>query len=99
MFQAALRNSKRLGEISLRPWLPYPAHPHVVKPSANLAFHRLLRQAKSSIIGSGSTSLSASIKTMRTFRNRMFNRRHLFAHKGGTVDQEYLDKTNDATVR
>lgn len=35
----------------------------------------------------------------RDFVNTMFNRRHLFAHSGGKVDQEYLDKTGDATVR
>jgi uncharacterized C2H2 Zn-finger protein len=35
----------------------------------------------------------------RAFVNTMFNRRHLFAHTGGRVDQEYLDKTGDATVR
>ena len=29
----------------------------------------------------------------------MFNRRHLFTHCGGKVDQQYLDKTADATVR
>jgi hypothetical protein len=35
----------------------------------------------------------------RDFVNTMFNRRHLFAHNGGKVDQEYLDKTGDTTVR
>jgi hypothetical protein len=33
------------------------------------------------------------------FVNRMFNRRHLFTHNAGRVDQEYLDKAGDATVR
>jgi Zn finger protein HypA/HybF involved in hydrogenase expression len=35
----------------------------------------------------------------RTFLHRMFNRRHLFSHCGGKVDQEYLDRTDDTTVR
>lgn len=35
----------------------------------------------------------------RTFLRRMFNRRHLFAHLGGKVDQEYLDRTGDPEVR
>lgn len=33
------------------------------------------------------------------FLHRMFNRRHLFTHCGGRVDQEYLDKTGDQSVR
>jgi hypothetical protein len=33
------------------------------------------------------------------FLHRMFNRRHLLAHCGGKVDQEYLDKTGDTSVR
>lgn len=35
----------------------------------------------------------------RDFLHRMFNRRHLFTHRGGKVDQEYLDKTGDGSVR
>lgn len=35
----------------------------------------------------------------KAFLHRMFNRRHLFAHCGGKVDQEYLDSTGDTTVR
>jgi hypothetical protein len=35
----------------------------------------------------------------RKFVNKMFNRRHLIAHKGGRVDQEYLDNTGDTSVR
>ena len=33
------------------------------------------------------------------FLNRSFNRRHLFTHKSGVVDQVYLDRTGDTTVR
>lgn len=35
----------------------------------------------------------------RRFLNVMFNRRHVFTHKAGRVDQEYLDNTGDTTVR
>ena len=35
----------------------------------------------------------------KTHLHLMFNRRHLFAHCDGKVDREYLDKTNDTTVR
>lgn len=31
--------------------------------------------------------------------DRMFNRRHLYEHNGGEVDQKYLDKSADTTVR
>ena len=35
----------------------------------------------------------------RRFLNTMFNRRHIFAHNAGRVDQEYLDNTGDNSVR
>lgn len=35
----------------------------------------------------------------RTFTNIMVQRRHLFAHNAGKVDQEYLDKSGDTSVR
>jgi hypothetical protein len=35
----------------------------------------------------------------RDFTNKMFNRRHIFTHNGGRVDQQYLDRTSDSTVR
>lgn len=33
------------------------------------------------------------------FLNKMFNRRHVFTHNGGRIDQEYIDNTNDTSVR
>lgn len=35
----------------------------------------------------------------RNFLNKMFNRRHVFTHNGGRVDQEYIDNTGDDSVR
>ncbi len=35
----------------------------------------------------------------QTFLLRMFQRRHLLVHRGGAVDQDYIDKTGDTTVR
>lgn len=35
----------------------------------------------------------------KTFLNRSFNRRHLFTHKTGVVDDVYLKRTGDTTVR
>lgn len=35
----------------------------------------------------------------RDFANKMFNRRHIFTHNAGRVDQEYLDRTSDSGVR
>ncbi len=35
----------------------------------------------------------------RDFLNLMFNRRHLFVHRAGRVDQEYLDKSGDAAAK
>lgn len=34
-----------------------------------------------------------------SFLNLMFQRRHLIAHKGSIVDEKYLERTNDTTVR
>lgn len=33
------------------------------------------------------------------FLNKMFNRRHVFTHNGGRIDQEYIDNTGDNSVR
>lgn len=43
--------------------------------------------------------LDGLIEADRRFLNIMFNRRHLFTHNSGCVDQEYLDNTGDRTVR
>lgn len=33
------------------------------------------------------------------FLNKMFNRRHVFTHNVGRIDQEYIDNTGDTSVR
>ena len=35
----------------------------------------------------------------REFINKMFNKRHLFTHNNGKVDQEYINNTSDSSVR
>jgi hypothetical protein len=35
----------------------------------------------------------------KDFLKRMFNRRHVLTHNAGRIDQEYLDNTQDTTVR
>ncbi|MES2826318.1 MAG: hypothetical protein V4732_22175 [Pseudomonadota bacterium] len=35
----------------------------------------------------------------KIFLNIMFNRRHIFTHNGGRIDQEYIDNTDDKTVK
>ncbi len=35
----------------------------------------------------------------RVFLNQMFNRRHVFTHNAGKIDQEYIDNTGDNSVR
>ena len=37
--------------------------------------------------------------TDKDFLNSMFNRRHILTHNAGRVDQEYLDRAGDSTVR
>jgi hypothetical protein len=44
--------------------------------------------------------LVAGMKNVETSMvNRMFLRRHLYEHNGGEVDQKYLDKSGDTSVR
>lgn len=43
--------------------------------------------------------LEGVLDTDRQFLNKMFNRRHLFTHNAGQVDQEYLNNTGDTSVR
>lgn len=44
--------------------------------------------------------ISAGMKEAeRRFVGRMFHRRHVYEHNGGEVDQEYLKKSGDTTVR
>jgi hypothetical protein len=43
--------------------------------------------------------LKGASEADRDFANRMFNRRHILTHNGGRVDQEYLDRTCDSSVR
>lgn len=35
----------------------------------------------------------------REFLNKMFNRRHVFVHNAGKIDQEYINNTGDTSVR
>jgi hypothetical protein len=47
----------------------------------------------------GITILQSVNDEDRKFLNKMFNRRHIFTHNSGKIDQKYIDDTGDTTVR
>jgi len=65
----------------------------------SLSFQRILKSAKKLDAWYGFNFLENVSEKDREFLNRMFNRRHLFTHNAGRVDQEYLDNTGDTSVR
>jgi len=65
----------------------------------DLSFQNILTAARHLKEWYGFDILNGISEDDRAFLHRMFNRRHLFSHRGGKVDQEYLDRTRDSTVR
>jgi hypothetical protein len=65
----------------------------------SLSFQNILTAAHHLREWYGFDILSDISEEDRSFLHGMFNRRHLFSHCGGKVDQEYLDRTADETVR
>ena len=76
-----------------------PATPNRKSDLRSLSFQRILKAAKKLDAWYGYNFLENVSEKDREFLNRMFNRRHLFTHNAGRVDQEYLDNTGDTSVR
>ncbi len=51
------------------------------------------------ILASIKLNLFPDVGETKEFLSLMFQRRHIIAHKSGIVDQKYLDKTQDSSVR
>jgi len=76
-----------------------PATPRRRKAIAQLSFRHPPTAAKQLNEWFGFDFMEGVKDDERAFVDRMFNRRHLFVHAGGKVDQEYIDKTGDTWVR
>lgn len=65
----------------------------------NLSFQNILKVNDCIKNWFGYEILEGLLENDRKFLNIMFNRRHVFTHNAGKVDQEYLDNTGDTKVR
>jgi len=78
-------------------WLPcVPARRTAL---GRLSFQSVLETAERLREWFGFDLLRGIDQQEQTFIARMFGRRHLFSHNSGRVDQEYLEKTRDTSVR
>lgn len=76
-----------------------PATPKRRADIIRLSFQRILNSA-SAIKTWFDIDIFKEISVQdQEFLNKMFNRRHVFTHNGGRIDQEYIDNTGDITVR
>jgi hypothetical protein len=76
-----------------------PATPKRKKKIENLSFQSILKANASLQSWFGFEILFRFSADDQTFLNRMFNRKHVFVHNGGRIDQKYIDNTDDTTVR
>lgn len=79
--------------------LQLPAIPKRKADLANLSFQRILGAAQRLEQWYGFDILKGTSEEDKQFLNLMLNRRHVFTHNAGRVDQEYLDNTGDTSVR
>jgi len=79
--------------------LRFPATLRRKKDLRRLSFQRIVNANNALENWFGFEMLEGISPDDREFMNRMFNRRHVFTHNAGKVDQEYLDNTGDTTVR
>ena len=91
-FEAMARDLQ--GQFSL-----LPATPKRKKEIEGISFQSLLKANECLQNWFGFDILFRFSDDDKTFLNRMFNRRHVLTHNGGRIDQEYLDKTGDTTVK
>src|SRR5260370_19180607 len=76
-----------------------PLTPTRRKEVEQISFQQILKADELLRAFFGIELLKGVSNTDRDFANKMFNRRHILTHNGGRVDQEYLDRTSDSSVR
>ena len=79
--------------------LKIPLIPHRRAALSRVGFQRIINSSEQIENWFGIKILEGLTDDDRSFLNKMFNRRHVFTHNGGRVDQEYLDNTGDVSVR
>ena|SRR6266480_2186458 len=85
------RRSKPVGQLPLTPTRR--------KEVEQISFQQILRADELLHGFFGIELLKGITDTDRKFLNKIFNRRHILTHNAGRVDQEYLDRTLDSSVR
>lgn len=84
----------------LRRYLLYiPATPRRKRRLQNQSFQRIIEANKILIEIADIDYFSGMSEEEINFLNRSVYKRHIFTHNNGVVDQEYLDKTSDLSVR
>lgn len=76
-----------------------PATPQRKADLNKLSFQRIINASEALNNWFGFEILKDISTQDREFMNKMFNRRHVFTHNAGRVDQEYLNNTGDSSVR
>jgi len=76
-----------------------PAIPKRKSDLTNLSFQNIAKANNCFLNWFGFEILDDISNEDRNFINTMFNRRHLIIHKAGEVDREYLNNTNDSSVK
>lgn len=76
-----------------------PMHPKRKSSLSNLSFQNILVASDKMQQWFCIDILNGVSQEDRTFLNKMFNRRHVFTHNAGKVDQEYINNTGDTSVR
>ena len=77
----------------------YPLTPKRRADLNSLSFQKILNANERINDWFGFQILEGISEDDRNFINVMFNKRHLFTHKNGRVDQEYLNNTHDTKLR
>lgn len=79
--------------------LRFPATPQRKTALRSLTFQNIVKASDCVRDWYGFEMLENVTDVDRRFLNIMFNRRHLFIHNAGRVDQEYLNNSGDTSVR
>lgn len=77
----------------------FPATPNRKREVGRLSFQRIELAAQNIQDWFGINIFKGISENDKSFILLMFNRRHLIAHSGSVVDENYLRATNDQTVR
>lgn len=79
--------------------LKLPLHPNQRKAISNISFQRIL-DARDALLNIYKYDIFGEITNEDiTFINKSFNKRHLFTHNEGLVDEDYIKKTGDMSVK